>query len=65
MRSQLRLVRSSLLGAFLGLLIPLGQIHAQEIPTVTRLGDGPIIVQHMDGIPAHRTSADGREGSSK
>ena len=49
MRRQPRLVQSSLLGTCLALLMPLGQIQAQEIPTVTRLGDGPIIAQHMDG----------------
>lgn len=49
MRRQPRLVQSSLLGACLVLLMPLGQIQAQDIPTVTRLGDGPIIAQHMDG----------------
>ncbi len=38
-----------LLGAFLALLIPMSQVEAEEIPSVTRLGDGPIIVPHMDG----------------
>ncbi len=44
-----KLVYSSLLGGVLVLLMPLGEIQAQQIPTVTRLGDGPIIAQHMDG----------------
>jgi hypothetical protein len=37
------------LGVFLIFLSIFNHIHAAEIPTVTRLGDGPIITQNMDG----------------
>ena len=35
--------------ACLILLMPISQIRAEEIPSVSRLGDGPIIAPNMDG----------------
>lgn len=50
MTSRYASLRSWFFGTFLVLLTPLDRLEAQEIPSVTRLGGGPIITQDMDAL---------------